>query len=263
MYRFIRHASSAGLAALVIFVAPAGAQQLSYGLPSPATATYLLVDSTNMSIEGPPMGEVSFGGSASFTFNLTFAAAGDAVRVNAELSDFEGRMSDPMGGMTNLSQALAGVSDFEVLLGPRGLAEVTDPSRALNSELPMLVDAHVVAFPALPDGAAAAGQTWVDTVAVRIGDGVERTIVYTYTLEGEVAHNGRPHLRVAVSGQSSMAMDDEMNLAGTETGHFLWDVERGLVSSSEMSRRSEGTMDSPQASLKFVMTATTRLSLEN
>lgn len=268
MYRFIPLGFTAVLAGSAISTPAAGAQQLSYGIPAPATATYQVLDSTNMAIRGTPMGPVDIRGVTSFAYTLTFASGGDGVQVTAELSAFEARMSDPMGAVTSMSQAMAGVSSsFEVVLAPRGLGDVVTAPRRTGSDLLMLVDPHEVAFPTLPAGEANAGDMWVDTVTVVVGDGGDRRIVYTYTLEGEVTHNGRPHLRVGVTGESTMTMGDVgmvMNLTGTETGHYLWDIERGLMSSSEVSRSNEGSTTAPDGSaISLRVTATTRLTLEN
>jgi hypothetical protein len=269
MYRFAPSALTAALAAsaLLPFSAVRG-QQLSYGLPSRATATYQIVDSTKMVIVGSPMGPLELRSGSSFTYSLTFAADGQGVRVTAELGAFEARLRDPMGTMTSMSQEMAGLTNsFEVVLAPGGLADVMTAPRQAGSELPMLVDPHEVVFPRLPGGSVGTGDTWVDTVNVTVGDGGERVIVYTYTLEGEVIHDGRPHLRVAVSGESTMSMpslDMTMTLTGTETGHYLWDIEGGLMASSVITRSTEGSATAPDGTAGGLeMTATTRLTLEN
>ena len=243
-------------------------QQLAYAVPSPATATYVLTDNTSMSITGSPMGPIELGGGSTFNYALTFAADGEGVRVSAELNSFEAQMTDPMGGAQVVSQAQAGVaSTFEAVLGGQGLADVVSESRRADGDLPILVDPHAVLFPGLPAGDVSAGATWVDTVTVGVGDGGERVVVYTYTLEGEATHDGRPHLRIAVSGESRMTMSDQgmsMDLTGSESGHYLWDLERGLMASAEVSRSSEGGMTAPDGTrVGIAFSATTQLTLEN
>ena len=257
-------------AALAVPGSTAAGQQLAYSLPSPATATYLLEDNTQMSITSP-FGPMDIGAQTSFTYGLEFTSGADGVRVIAELSGFEATADNPMapGGTTTLSEAEAGVSgSFELVLGAAGLAEVVSGSRGDGGDLPILVDPHAVIFPRLPADAVEAGDTWVDTVVTVVGDGGERTVVYTYTLEGEATHAGKPHLRIAVAGESSMSMPAgggaAMNLSGSEAGHYLWDAGLGLMSSAEMTRSEEGSMAAPDGStvaIKF--TATTRLTLEN
>ena len=246
----------------------AAGQQLAYAVPSPATATYVLTDNTSMSITGSPMGPMEIGGGSTFNYALTFAADGEGVRVSAELSAFEAQVNNPMGGPQGMSQNQAGVaSTFEVMLEGQGLADVVSASRRADGELPIMVDPHAVIFPRLPAGDVSAGDTWVDTVTVGVGDGGERVVVYTYTLEGEATHDGRPHLRIAVSGESRMTLSDpgmSMDLTGSESGYFLWDLERGLMASAEVSRSSEGGMTAPDGtSVGIAFTATTQLTLEN
>ena len=268
---------SFSIATVLLLAAPlavpgstATGQQLAYSVPSPATATYLLTDNTSMSITGSPMGPMEIRGGSTFNYALTFAADGEEVRVSAELNVFEAQMTDPRTGMQAMPQAQSGVaSTFEVMLGGQGLAEVISESRAYG-ELPILVDPHAVMFPRLPAGDVGAGDTWVDTVTVGVGDGGERVVVYTYTLEGEATHEGRPHLRVAVSGESRMSFGDQgmsMDLTGSESGYYLWDTVRGLMASAEVSRSSEGGMTAPDgtrvAIVDIAFTATTQLTLEN
>lgn len=263
---------SSSIAAFVLMVvatvpgAAAAGQQLAYALPAPATATYTMVDSTDLSLDGPT-GALEIGGQSTWNFSLTFSAEGEGIRVAGELGEFEASYSNPMTGSSPASRAEAGVADsFEVLLGPRGLAEIVSETRRLDSDFPILVNPEAVIFPRLPAAGARAGDNWVDTVSARVGDGGDRVIVYTYTLEGEVDHDGRAHLRIAVSGESSLTIAEgpmSMNLTGSEAGHYLWDMERGLVASSEISRVEEGGMTAPDGTqVEVSFTATTRLTLE-
>ena len=245
----------------------AAAQELAYMLREPATATYVLVDRTTMSLD-TPAGPMEVSGSSTWNYGLTFAAEGEGVRVTAELGQFEGTLDNVMTGSTPLSQAEAGASaTFELMLARSGLAEVVGASRRPDGDLPILVDPEAVMFPRLPAGDVSPGDVWADTVMTYVGDGGERVVMYTYSVEGEVDHNGRAHLRVAVSGVSEMTVADGgmiMNLSGTEAGHLLWDIERGLVGSSEITRTSEGGMTAPDGSeLQVNFTATTQLTLEN
>ena len=265
---------SISIATVLLLAAPlavpgstATGQQLAYSVPSPATATYLLTDNTTMSFTGSPMGPMEIGGGSTFNYALTFAADGEEVRVSAELNVFEAKMTDPRTGMQTMPQVQSGVaSTFEVMLGGQGLAEVISESRAYG-ELPILVDPHAVMFPRLPAGDVGVGDSWVDTVTVGVGDGGERVVVYTYTLEGEATHDGRPHLRIAVSGESRMSFggpETSMDLTGSETGYYLWDMERGLMASAEVSRSNKGGVTAPDGtSAGIAFTATTQLTLEN
>lgn len=249
--------------------ASAAGQRLEYVLPSPATATYMMVDNTEMSMADTPMGPIEIAGESSFTYAVTVASEGDGVRVSAVLEQFEASMNNPMmGGLVTFTQTQAGAeSSFEVVLGGQGLAEVVSGSRRPEGDLPILVDPHAVMFPRLPGGDVNTGDTWTDTVATMVGDGGDRVVVHTYTLEGEVTHEGRSHLRIAVSGESDMTIgegDLVMNLTGSESGHYLWDIERGLVGSAELSRTEEGGMTAPDGSeIKIKYAGATRLTLEN
>ena len=263
-----RLSSIATFVLMVVATVPAAVagQQLAYALPSPATATYTMVDSTDLLLDGPA-GALEIGGRSSWNYSLTFSAEGEGIRIVGDLGAFEASYSNPMTGNSPASRAETGVADtFELLLGPRGLAEVVSGSRRFDTDFPILVNPEAVIFPRLPAAGAQAGDSWVDTVSTTVGEGGDRVVVYTYTLEGEVEHDGRAHLRIAVSGESSLTIAEgpmSMNLTGSETGHYLWDMERGLAASSEISRVEEGGMAAPDGTqVEVSFTATTRLTLE-
>ena len=268
MHRFACLTLIAALAATVFLPgAPAQGQQLSYGLPSPATAAYQLVDTTSLTMSFPG-NTMEAGGNSSFTYMVTFESGGEGVQVAGELSAFAGSSTNPMAGTASVSRAQAGVGDFALVLGRQGLAEVVSTSRRADSDLPLLVNPHAVLFPRLPAGELAVGDSWTDTVTTYLGGtDAEKVVVYTYTLAGDASVDGRAHLRITVSGAGTITspFDSTMpsHFDGEENGFFLWDVERGLVAESEVSGSYEGSMDTPEGVASMVFTATTRVRLEN
>ena len=158
--------------ALAVAVALPGSaafgQEMSYGLPSPGTAGYQMVDTTRMSMSSA-MGPMDVSGNSSFTYALTFDSDGSGVRVSGELTDFVGRMTDPMGMSHSLTRNQAGVTDFVLTVGRRGLLDLVSESRRSDGDLALMVDPHEPMFPRLPAGEIKAGDTWLDTVKNSIG----------------------------------------------------------------------------------------------
>ena len=243
-------------------------QQLSYRLPSPPSATYHVTDTTRLTI-GTPMGPMEGSGSSSFTFATTFTAEGEGLRVSGALTAFEAQGNSPLTGTTSISRNQAGVGDFELVLGPRGVGNVvTRVARGMGDDLPMWADPTEGMFPRLPAGEVRSGDTWTDTVTHSVaGDESVRVVSYTYTMAGEITVNGRRQLEVTFSGDVEVRLDPGgdfagMTVTGTETGFFLWDADRGLVARAEVSRSYEGSAQVPgQGSISMKTTAVTRVRL--
>lgn len=239
-------------------------QQLAYRLPSPATATYHVTDTTRIGF-----GTMEGSGISSFTFAATFAAEGDGLRVSGELTEFAAQGAEPMGGATSLSRQEAGAGDFDLVLGSRGVRElVTRAIQGADSDLPLWADPTEAMFPRLPAGEVQPGDTWADTLAGAVGgDESRRTAAYTYTMAGDTVVDGRPHLRVTFSADVRVLLEatggaGDEQLTGTETGFFLWDVGRGLVTRAEVSRSYEGSIDLGGAGpMSIKSTAVTRVRL--
>lgn len=244
-------------------------QQLAYGLPSPPTATYEVVDTTGITIT-MSMGPMEGSGSSSFTFAATFEAEGAGTRVSGELTAFTGRSNSPMGGSTTLSEAAAGVQGIDLVLGPQGVGEGAQGALRRLGDLPIFAEPHEVMFPRLPEGEVRPGDSWMDTVTNVGADGdFERVAVNTYTLVGDTVVDGRPHLRVDISGDATLTMEPgppgmTQSLGGTEVGFFLWDVARGLPVYAEVSRAYEGTMTIPgEGAMDIKASSATRMRLAN
>ena len=267
MRRLVHIPITAALAAAILAPSPpAQAQQLSYRLPSPATATYHLVDTTTASMVSIG-GAMEFGGFSAFTYAVTFQSDDAGVRASGELTDFEGESNDPYSGTSALNAAEAGVGDFEIVLGPGGVVEVGSPSVAASSDLPLFSHPHAVFFPDLPEDELDAGGTWTRTITTALGSGGNKVAEYTYTVAGDETVDGRTYLRVEFSGDGTLGMgpDAPGDLTGEETGFFLWDRERGLVASMEISHNYKGTFPAPggAGTMSLGLSATTRVTLEN
>ena len=268
MHRLAHITMTAALAAAILAPSPpASAQQLSYSLPSPATATYHLGDTTTFSMASIG-GAMDLGMRVALTYTLAFQAYSAGVVVSGELTDFSGVGDDPFGGGTSqIPRGESGIRDFVLTLGPRGVVEVGSSSVVAGSDLPMLTHPHVLFFPSLPNGELDAGGTWTDTVTTTLGPNGNMLVAYTYTVAGEETVDGRTYLRVDISGDGTMEMNDDMmttTLTGEESGHFLWDAERSLMAVLELSRSFKGSAPGPGGtSMTMTFATTTRAALEN
>lgn len=245
------------------------AQQLAYRLPSPTTAVYRMVDTTVGIITIPDEDSSEITGNSSITYTLSFEEDGDGVGASVDLTDFKGQLHPPMGAAMSVSQAQAGLRSYVVRLDGRGLEEFASGQRRRSpNEFPLFADAWEAIFPRLPGGEVETGDSWVDTVTTWIAGEGERVVAYTYTLVSDTIVDGRDQLRVAVSGDARLTVTEggtSTSIDGSETGFFLWDIERGLVALWEVSRRYEGNVPntSGRFSASVSFNATTRVRLEN
>lgn len=265
----MRHSASLACFALATALAwpdtAALGQDIAYRLPAPATATYVMVDTTTASLNAPT-GRMDVSGNSSLTYAVSFESDGDRLMVSAHLTAFTAQMQEPMETPESISQSAAGVGDLVLVLGGDGLVEVISGMRRSYRDLALLVEPHEVIFPRLPPGDVQPGDSWSDTVTVSGGGEFERVVAYTYTLVGDTTVDGRSQLRIDVSGDTRLTVIDDGSptvLTGADTGFILWDSERGLPSWSEVSRSYAGTVEMPDGSMAVEFNATTRLRLGN
>ena len=239
-------------------------QQLAYRLPSPTTAVYQMVDTTVGTMTTPD-GSSDISGNSTITYTLSFEPDGDGVRASVDLTDFEGRIQPPMGAPMSVSQTQAGLRSYVVRLGDRGLEDfASGQRRRAPNEFPLFVDAWEAVFPRLPGGEVEPGDSWVDTVTTWFAGEAKRVVVYTYTLDSNTTVDGRDQLRITVSGDARLTLTEggtSVTINGSETGFFLWDIERGLVAWWEVSRRYEGNVQDSSESASVTFNATTRVRL--
>ncbi|MDE2974670.1 MAG: hypothetical protein OXU64_08140 [Gemmatimonadota bacterium] len=248
-------------ASLVKSGTPILGQKLAYRLPSSATAAYQMVDTTSVAMATPD-GSSAISGRTTLTYRLTFQPDGNAVRASADLTTFEGQLELPSGALMPVSRNEAGIGSFVTALDGRGMVEFDSRRWRSDSQFPLLVDPYEAIFPRLPGVEMELGDSWGDTVTTRSAGGGTRVVAYTYTLVSDTVVDDRAHLRVAVSGDSRLTSTEDgvsVNLAGSEAGSYLWDMERGLVACWAVSRSYEGSA----GPATMAVDATTRVKLEN
>ncbi|MGI9626838.1 MAG: hypothetical protein ACR2QM_08385 [Longimicrobiales bacterium] len=254
--------------------APAPDGGLAFGVPSVPAATYVSGDSLKISVESP-MGAMVMNMDAAMTLAMSFERVATGVQVTADVEALSGSMNNPMAGNISFDEGdVSGPMVFVV--APTGAVEVTASPTVSGSgaQLGVFAGKAQEFFPRFPDGSVTPGASWTDTVAWSTdedGAAVSSSTAYTYTMAGDTLVDGTNLLKIAVAGDvdttinaAQGGMDVEQTLSGTTTGHFLWDVERGLLHSSNLHRDLEGIvnvpgMGIPPMGLKASGPASTRL----
>jgi hypothetical protein len=251
---------------------------LAYRLPTPAEASYDVLDTATISIEA--LGQsLDLHVESSAVYDLAFARADDGVTVTLSVADLAATIGIPMAGpMTVDESSVSG--DLVFMLDRRGNASMVSApvvDEAVGQLVPPLQIAHSF-FPALPGMAVRAGDTWTDTISYQNqgdaagGAGMQRSVLQ-YTAMGDTIVAGTPLLRIAFTGTAEVSQT--LGMQGTEIeqatdlqleGHVLWDQEAGLMfervtSSTGTGRVRVATMPA-ELPTRFESTSRVRLRLE-
>ena len=251
--------------------AQAGGEALAYRVPATPTVTYHAADTLAQTFNAP-------GGTATFTLSMaltlatTFEEDPGGVRVTADVETLSATMAAPMG-TEPLPLEVTGAYVF--VLGPDGTVEVVS-----GPEIPGAAEAvtplaglHHEWFPILPGTPVQPGDDWVGTVAWSYEGAVSRSsssTVFSYTLVGDTMVAGRAFRKISIAGEAELTSatnqngaDLETTLVGSNTGHALWDAERGLLHSLEVTFDYSGTMKTPMGELPISVVGSSRRWLEN
>ena len=243
------------LAALAVpaFAGPgtAAAQEvgpLTYGVPTPPAVSYVVADTTVMTMEGTPLGDMTMTMIMQMRLDLDFAEDPDGVRVTGVITIEQASMSSDMTGDMPMPDA-RGEQTIEFVINERGVIQgVAIPELAGLTGMDLGPSNNLTAglFPKWPAHAIRPGDTWADTLEYsqdmevdELGASMEGTTVTisSYTFEGDAGNGAGEVLRIAVEGMTvaDMLMDEEsggqmtVNLAASVSGFHLWDADRGLV----------------------------------
>lgn len=246
---------------------------LTYGIPSPPSAVYHIVDTMSIGMQSP-FGNQEITGEGSVTIALAFRSDPGGVRVAGTVEAFAGSMTHPMMGTQ-----IAGLDDLsgnlEVVIGRHGVEELVSfpelsGAVAQMSSFPALA---YLLFSRMPPGDADPGATWADTVtSVNESEGASTstTAASTYTLVGDTVVDGRSLVHIAVATEIAVesafeesGMSITQSSSGSADGYVLWDPERRLVARAEYERDVTGTMSmGGMGSMDMTVTGPTRIRLE-
>jgi hypothetical protein len=216
---------------------------LAYRLPTPAEASYDVLDTATISIEA--LGQsLELDVASAAVYDLVFARAGDGVSVTLRVADLDATLTVPMAGPITVDESSVS-GDLVFTLDRRGEATlVAEPSvdQSAGQLVPPLQIAHSF-FPALPGVAVRAGDTWTDTISFAEdgdvtadgGASVQRSILQ-YSAVGDTVIAGVSFLAIAFNGTAEIRQTLSMQGAEIQQstnlqleGHVLWDHRAGRM----------------------------------
>lgn len=251
--------------------AQAGGRTLAYRVPATAAVTYHAADTLAQTFNAPG-GTATYTLATALTLATTFEDDPDGVRVTGDVESVSATMAAPMGTDV-LPVEVTGAYVF--VLGPDGTVEVISgpeipgPAEAVTP----LAGLHHQWFPLLPGTAVEAGDGWSGTVTWSHEGSVSRSsssTVFDYTLVGDTMVAGGTLWKISLTGEAELTSrtnqngtDLTTNLAGTNAGVALWNDERGLLHSLEVTFDYSGTMNTPMGDLPVSVKGSSRRWLEN
>jgi hypothetical protein len=212
---------------------------LAYRLPNPTDITYDVLDTATVGIEA--LGQaIEFDVGSAAVYGLTFAQAGDGVRVTLSVEDLQATLVVPLTGPIEVDESSV-AGDLVFTLDRRGEATVESVPR-VDGTAGQLVPALQIAnsfFPALPGGPVRPGDTWLDTISYgNDGDtgGATQRAVLEYTAVGDTVIDGTSLLHITFDGTADVGQ--ALSMQGAEiqqstnlalSGHVLWDLQGGMM----------------------------------
>lgn len=208
---------------------------LAQTLPLGGRATYHIVDSVRVEADGERVRfrtEVAY----SAEVRLRFRTTGDTLLATATLSALEGTLRNPTTGAATVG--LADVDgEWVVAVGRDGAVSSLEAPAVTDAflEIAGTEDIPRTLFISLPDGPAAVGTEWVDTVRLADeGGGVRRrtTIVGRSRVAENTLVAGRPVLivesvlNVSIEAESAAGSDEPTSqvLRGSIRRRATWDA---------------------------------------
>ena len=226
---------------------------LAYGVPDPASVTYLSGDTARMDIDAGGQSMQARISSAA-TLATEFSRDGDGVQVSMTVRDLDARMSNPAGPPASADESgIEGPLVFT--LDRRGVATLVSQPK-LNQSAQQFFQPLLLAqtfFPRLPGRGVAPGESWTDTIRAEgpQGEGsITSVSIVTYTAAGDTVIDGRSLVRISLEGTTDQdasgliaGMDFSQTASGNMSGWILWDMRRGLMIESYTDSDARGSMD--------------------
>lgn len=254
--------------AISVFAGPgAGTAQvgpLTYGVPTPPTASYAIADTMLITMEGGPLGNMTMTMHLQMRLDLEFAPDPDGVRVTGIVTiEHAGMSSDLMGDMP-MDDEMIGEQTIEFVIDERGRVQTMsfpELSGFPGMDFGSGDEFASGLFPTWPAQVIRPGDTWVDTVEAspemdfeepEVAMQATSITIFSYTFVGDTAVDGGEALHIAVEGETVadmfMGLDEvEMNstMSATVSGFHLWDANRRVVVQTTTTNHLDGTMELP------------------
>ena len=220
---------------------------MAYTVPEGNPLTFSRTDSMELFIDVPGMGSFDVLVDQRATLIVGFEPSEDGVRVTAEVREFSGRMTNPLGAPVTVTE---GDVEGTLVVGVdgRGRAHVVSTPEVSGAAASIFAGealAHEL-FPLLPPADVSVGASWSDTITYHFSGrdtSLDVTWAGTSTLVGDTTVAGRALTLVRTSGEVAIAddlviggMNMRREVAGPETGFYLWDAARRAVILHEITR---------------------------
>lgn len=253
-----------------------GAGGMAYAVGATNPLVYEFGDSVAVAVEVEGMGTLGLNIHQSYTVSMSMEPSASGVQVTADFTEFSGRMTNPMAGPTNGSErdingslvyTMDGRGHGVLVSAPEvrgGAAQMFSPEVFVRQGLPLLAPAGT-----------AVGDTWADTLSFSASQGDQMVSVDwagNFTLVGDTLVDGVTLTKVAVSAAIAMetsgvlqGMDMTQATTGRESGFYLWDATRRVVTYMETGGDMGGDIEVSVAPAPMPLTVerVTRLRLVN
>ena len=226
---------------------------LAFDVAAERTVSYAQSDTAVISVDaGGQMIDIQ--ALSESVMDMTFTPSERGVQVSATWRELDATVSNPMGPAERVTaDDVEGPVVFN--MDRRGAANLVSTPTYRGSAGNMLSSSEVVHgfFPRLPGTPPTPGMTWTDTIAYEAdevaGPLTARTVM-TYTVAGDTVVDGRTLLKVELYGSDTRTQEGVTSgmafvqtTDGTLSGHFLWDLEQGMLHSQLTYADFTGTMD--------------------
>lgn len=234
---------------------PAPGAALAYTLPTSAPLTYVVGDTSvvSMDLMGNSM-QISM--NSSVVVDLALARTASGLDATLTFQSVTGEINNPMAGAMKISDAdKPGPTRMSV--DPRGVVTITEKP-PLTTVLAQVLGSESYArrmFLRLPGRAVSAGARWVDTVSLNeeaAGMSTSGTSIFASTLRGDTVIAGLRLLVIDSDATTSQQLSGSPEgvevrqmLAGTSKIVTLWDAARGAMFERTETGTLSGAMELP------------------
>lgn len=246
-----------------------GRADLQYRAPIASPVTYVSVDSTDVTISGLPVGEMTSVTHLRSVADVAMVPAGDGFQATVTVKEVRGASTSLMGTVPIDVSAAAAITIAIGRSGPDAeeLARIAATAGADPADAAGAASAFS-AILMLPARALTPGETWTDTMSMPVDiDGMDTqvttitrgTYVEDTVVDGVTLNVLRivTDMNMTMSGTVEGSALTQTTTTSTEA-RVLWDSARHYVTSSDASGTIQSETHIPAAGMTMIMNGTTR-----
>lgn len=247
-------ASTLVLSACATGAGGGGDTGMAYAVSATNPLVYERGDTVAVSVEVEGMGTMGLNVHQAYTVSMAMEPSASGVQVTADFLQFSGRMTNPMAGPTTASErditgtlvyTMDGRGHGSLVSAPEirgGAAQMFSPGVFVRQGLPLL-----------PPRGSEVGDMWGDTLSFSANQGDQVISVVwtgTSTLVGDTLIDGVTLTKVSVSAHVEMessgalqGMEMVQSTSGRESGFYLWDTSRRVITYLESGADLSGEVE--------------------